>query len=244
MLDVYICEDVPAERKMIVRYIEAAILIHEYDMKIRVDASKPQEIIKQLKVSKNTGIYFLDINLESEKNGLTLAEEIREYDPRGFIVFITAHSEMAFMTFQYKVEAMDFILKDRPDQIQGRIGECLENANRKYMNITRGAGKTITVAKGDKRLTLRQDDIIFFETSTSEHKLYVHTFNKSIEFFGKMKDLEAQAGDDFVRCHRSYLLNKKNIEEVDYAGKVIKMKNGMECPIAFRMLRRVKEQMG
>jgi len=84
---------------------------------------------------------------------------------------------------------------------------------------------------------------MFFETSVNEHKLYVHTANKSIEFFGKIKDIEAQAGDGFVRCHRSYLLNKKNIEEVDYAKKVIKMKNGAECPIAVRMLKRVKEQM-
>lgn len=243
MLDVYICEDVLAERKMMERSIEAAIMMYEYDMKIRVSTSDPQEIINQLKRSKNTGIYFLDIHLEGEKNGLALAEEIREYDPRGFIVFITSHSEMAVMTFQYKVEAMDFILKDQPEQIQRRISECLENANKKFMNITRGIGKTMTVMKGEKRLTLQQDEIMFFETSVNEHKLYVHTANKSIEFFGKIKDIEAQAGDGFVRCHRSYLLNKKNIEEVDYAKKVIKMKNGAECPIAVRMLKRVKEQM-
>ena len=39
MLDVYICEDVLAERKMMERSIEAAIMMYEYDMKIRVSTS-------------------------------------------------------------------------------------------------------------------------------------------------------------------------------------------------------------
>ena len=242
MLDVYVCEDVLEERKIIVNYIESAILMWEYDMKVILATSRAQEVVECIKKSKNIGIYFLDINLEYGKSGLVLAEEIREYDPRGFIVFITAHSEMALMTFQYKVEAMDFILKDQAEHVQRRINECLENANKKYINNRRGEEKTVTVTKGGKKLTLRQDDIIFFETSVNEHKLFVHTFNKSIEFFGKMKDLENQVGEDFVRCHRAYLVNKKNIKEVDYIKKVIIMKNGAECPISFRMLRLVKAQ--
>ena len=134
MLDVYVCEDVLEERKIIVNYIESAILMWEYDMKVILATSRAQEVVECLKKSKNIGIYFLDINLEYGKSGLVLAEEIREYDPRGFIVFITAHSEMALMTFQYKVEAMDFILKDQPEHVQRRINECLENANKKYIN--------------------------------------------------------------------------------------------------------------
>ena len=228
MLDVYVCEDVLEERKIIVNYIESAILMWEYDMKVILATSRAQEVVECIKKSKNIGIYFLDINLEYGKSGLVLAEEIREYDPRGFIVFITAHSEMALMTFQYKVEAMDFILKDQAEHVQRRINECLENANKKYINNRRGEEKTVTVTKGGKKLTLRQDDIIFFETSVNEHKLFVHTFNKSIEFFGNMKDLENQVVEDFVRCHRAYLVNKKNIKEVDYIKKVIIMKNGAE----------------
>ena len=42
MLDVYICEDVLAERKMMERSIGASILMYEYDMKIRVSTSDPQ----------------------------------------------------------------------------------------------------------------------------------------------------------------------------------------------------------
>lgn len=243
MIDIYICEDVQDQRDIIAHYVKAAILIQEYDMKLKAVTDKPEELIEKLKESKNTGLYFLDIDLQSNQNGLMLAKEIREYDPRGFIVFISSHSEMTFMTFQYKVEALDFILKDEPQQLQHRICECIEHVNKKYMSITRGSGKTITVTRGGRKLTLQYDDIMYFVTSVNEHKLVVHTLNKTIEFFGKMKDIEDEVGEDFIRCHRAYLVNKKNIKEVVYANKIIVMKNQASCPISYRMLGQVKNQL-
>lgn len=242
MIDVYICEDIKEQRDVIAHYVKAAIMIQEYDMKLRISTDDPEEFMEQLKKSENTGLYFLDIDLKSSKNGLMLAKEIREYDPRGFIVFITSHSEMSFLTFQYKVEALDFILKDDPHQLQHRICECIENVNKKYTKISRGGGKTITITRAGRKLTLDYDDIMFFETSVNEHKLIVHTKNKTMEFFGKMKDIENEVGTDFIRCHRAYLVNKKNVKEVLYAEKVIIMKNEAECPISHRLLRQVKNR--
>ena len=242
MIDIYISEDSDEQREIIRRYVKAAILIKEYDMKLKIATDDPEKIIEELKLSKNTGLYFLDIDLQAAKNGLTLAKEIREYDPRGFIVFVTSHSEMAFLTFQYKVEALDFILKDEPKQLQHRICECMDYVNIKYMNITRGEEKTITITRGNRKITLEYDSIMFFETSASEHKLIVHTENKSMEFFGKMKNIEEEVGEEFIRCHRAYLVNRKNIEEVSYAEKLIIMKNKAECPISHRLLRQVKSK--
>ena len=59
---------------------------------------------------------------------------------------------------------------------------------------------------------------------------------------GKMKDIEEEVGDEFIRCHRAYLVNKKNIHEVYYAEKLIIMKNQTKCPISHRMIRQVKSK--
>ena len=118
----------------------------------------------------------------------------------------------------------------------------MDYVNIKYMNITRGEEKTITITRGNRKITLEYDSIMFFETSASEHKLIVHTENKSMEFFGKMKNIEEERGEEFTRCHRAYLVNRKNIEEVSYAEKLIIMKNKAECPISHRLLRQVKSK--
>ena len=111
MMDVYVCEDLEEQREAIADYIRNVIMMQGYDMNFRLATDDPAKLMESLKLSKHTGIYFLDIDLHTDQNGLAVAKEIRDYDQRGFIVFLTAHSEMSFLTFQYKVEALDFILK-------------------------------------------------------------------------------------------------------------------------------------
>ena len=241
MIDVYICEDNLEQRRVIVQYIRTAILIEEYDMKLSIETGDPEKILDAVKDSENMGLYFLDIELQANMNGLILANKIREYDPRGFIIFITSHSEMSFLTFKYKVEALDFILKDHPQQLQQQICECMEHVVQKYSKITRGNVKTVKITRGRRMITLEYHDIMFFETSSNEHKLIVHTKNKSIEFFGKMKEIENEVGEDFIRCHRAYLVNKENIKEVNYEEKCIIMVTQACCPISHRMLRNIKK---
>lgn len=243
MIDIYICEDIQKQMEQISYYVKTAIMIEEYDMRLVLATDDAEVLLQAAKKSNNTGLYFLDIDLGKGKNGLELAKEIREYDPRGFIVFITSHSEMSWLTFQYKVEALDFIVKDEPQNIRYRIGECLEEVIQRSESITRGEEKTLTIVRGGQRITLRQNEIMFFETSVNEHKLIVHTRQKAMEFFGKIKDIEQEVGDDFLRCHRSYLINKKNVKKADYINKIIYMNDGSKCPISSRMLSQVKKKL-
>lgn len=243
MIDVYICEDNLAQRKVIVQYVRSAILIEEYDMELKIETGDPEKILDVVRASENMGLYFLDIELQADMNGLMLANKIREYDPRGFIIFITSHSEMSFLTFKYKVEALDFILKDHPEQLQQQICDCMEHVVQKYRKITRGSGKTITITRGKRRITLEYHEIMFFETSSNEHKIIVHTKDKNIEFFGKMKEIEREVGEEFIRCHRAYLVNKENIKEINYDDKCIVMKTQACCPISHRMFGKIKKMM-
>lgn len=48
MIDIYVCEEVKEQRDVIVKYVEAALMIREYDMKLRIGTDDPEEIIKCL----------------------------------------------------------------------------------------------------------------------------------------------------------------------------------------------------
>ena len=128
MLNIFVCEDNAIQRQTIVQTIQNIILMEELDMQLVLDTEDPYVLLERVKASQDTGIYFLDIDLNSDMNGMKLAQQIRLFDPRGFIIFITAHSELSYMTFQYRVEAMDFVLKDNPCRSESKIRECLLNA--------------------------------------------------------------------------------------------------------------------
>lgn len=237
MLNIFVCEDNDAQRQTIVKIIENTALIEELDMQLVLDSGDPYTLLEKVKESQNTGIYFLDIDLNSDMNGMKLAQQIRLFDPRGFIIFITAHSELSYMTFQYRVEAMDFVLKDNPAEMKVKIKECLLNAMQRYTLQTNKTQKVYTIELGGRKISVDYNDIFFFETSDNIHKIILHAKDRQIEFSGTIKELANILDSSFVRCHRSFLVNKNNIKEVDAKNRIIYFANGETCLLSTRMMK-------
>ena len=237
MLDIFVCEDNAAQRRTVVNIIQNTVLIEELDMQLTLDTGDPYMLLKKIKTSQNTGIYFLDIDLNSSMNGMKLAQQIRLYDPRGFIIFITAHSELSYMTFQYRVEAMDFVLKDNPAEAKVKLRECLLNAMERHTLQTNKTHKVYTLEVGGRKISVDYEDILFFETSSNIHKVILHAKDRQIEFPGTIKELASALSGDFVRCHQSFLINKKNIKEIDAKSRIIHFINGETCLMSTRMMK-------
>ena len=237
MLNIFVCEDNAAQRRRIVQIIQNTVMIEELDMQLVLDAEDPYVLLNKVKTSQNTGVYFLDIDLNSDMNGMKLAQQIRLFDPRGFIIFITAHSELSYMTFQYRVEAMDFVLKDNPAEAKVKIRECLLNAMERYSLQTNKTHKVYTIETGGRKISIDYDDILFFETSANIHKVILHAKDRQIEFFSTIKELTNTLGGSFVRCHRSFLVNKNNIKETDAKNRIIYFANGETCLMSTRMMK-------
>ncbi len=210
-------------------------------MQLVLDTGDPYVLLEKLEASRNTGIYFLDIDLNSDMNGMKLAQQIRLFDPRGFIIFITAHSELSYMTFQYRVEAMDFVLKDNPAEAKVKIRECLLNAMERYTLQTNKIHKVYTMELGGRKVSVDYDEIFFFETSRNIHKVILHAKDRQIEFYGAIKELTSILDDNFVRCHRSFLVNKNNIKEVDAKNRIIYFNNGETCLMSTRMMKEFRK---
>ena len=241
MIDIFICEDNKKQLDLFTTYISNLILIEGFDMKIVQATSDPHQLLKEILTAEITGLFFLDIDLRSDMNGLTLAQRIRQIQPRCFIVFITSHSEMSFLTFQYKAEALDFIVKDSAEHIKSKIHECLLDVNSKYTSSNNNVTRTFTINQNDKRIVIDYNDIIFFETSNNIHKIILHARKRVIEFTGQLKDIEQQLDYRFYRCHTSYIINKDNITDIDFKELLVHMNNGETCPVSVRKKKGLKK---
>lgn len=133
MIDIYICEDNEKQRNYLKSQIDNFIAFEQLDMQITTATDDPAIILSAAQHSSNCGLYFLDIDLNTpETNGFLLAQNIRKIEPRCFIVFVTSHIELSYYTYQYKVEALDFIVKDNIDTMKNKIHECILNAYEKH----------------------------------------------------------------------------------------------------------------
>lgn len=241
MLKIFVCEDNKEQRDRFAKIIKDVIIIENFDMELALAADKPEEIVAYISENTVSGLYFLDIDLKAAMNGIELAAKIRKYDPRGFIVFVTTHAEMSYLTFMYKVEAMDYIIKDNYSNIKERIHQCITDAHTKYTAKTTDLQKIFSLKTEDKIINIEYNRILFFETSPTIHKIIVHAVDRQIEFYAKMKDIEEKLDERFYRCHKSYIVNKDNIKEIDISNRCIYMINGEECLISTRLLKGLTE---
>ncbi|MBU3093331.1 LytTR family DNA-binding domain-containing protein [Clostridium sp. CM028] len=238
MLGIIICEDNEHQKKQIENIIKDELINLKIDLEIELSTRKYEEVIAYVKSNKERiFIYFLDVDLKDQISGIELAKIIRKYDSKGYIVFITAHSEMSLLTFKYKVQALDYILKGDIKSIKNKINECiLESCNDYNKNNTKEK-VTIAINLGNRITNFSLCDMLFFETTTITHKLRLHTNNGQFEFYGKLKDFEVELNSCFYKAHKSYLVNITNINSIDKQNRIIYFVNDETCFVSAMYLK-------
>lgn len=162
-------------------------------------------------------------------SGLELAVKLREYDPRGFIVFITAHDDMMFETFRYRLEALDYIVKGAPAMMAARVNACLESVCERMMNEPDGKTAYCTLKVYDTVRHIPMQKILYFEAVGSRHTLVLHMDDEVLEFNSSLNHFEEKLGGNFWRCHRSYLVNRARISNVRLKENLVELDNGETC---------------
>jgi len=235
MNNIIICEDNVNQRKELECIITNEI--KNFDFKLALSTGNPHDVINHINNSTDSFIYFLDIDLNSDLNGFQLAQLIRTHDPNGYIIFLTGHAELTLLTFQYKVQALDYIVKGDLNILKVKIADCF-NAIYNTLNAAKmKINNKISIDVGNNIIFLEFKDILFFETAGKEHKISVHTLSGQTEFYGTLKNIETTISTDFYKVHRSYLVNTKKIKSIDKSRMVIEMINGEMCYVSLRYLR-------
>lgn len=235
MFKIYICEDDQMQRQRMDDILSEIINTENQNIQKGYITGNPYEMLEAVKDEKNTGLFFIDIDLGGDINGLELAKEIRKIQPRCYIVFVTTHSEMSFLTFSYKVEALDFILKDNPEELKSRVHQCLIMALNRSENESVNENKILTLKIGEHVRVFLQDEIKFFEVSPENRRIIIHGVDTIMEFPGKLKDIEKCVDERFVRCHRGFIVNKDYVERVDVGERIIYIEGGESCPMSVRL---------
>ena len=231
MIDIIICEDNKQQRKIIENVVINVIAELNYNFRIRLSVDNSEDVIRFAMENNRPSVYLLDIQLNNEEDGIELAKSIRNYDPDGYIIFITSHSELAFLTFQYKVHAFDYIIKGELESLKSRIRESLMNVSKENKNraIEQKDKRFISLTVGNNIRNFDLDKILFFETTRVPHKLRLHTDCGQYDFYGEIKNIEENVTEDYYRVHRAFLVNTNKIKSINKADNSILMINDEVC---------------
>ena len=158
-------------------------------------------------------LLFLDIQM-SAKNGMETARELRKKDKNVILIFVTAVEEYVFQAFD--VGAFHYIVKPIDDtKFTDVLHRAVDEWNSQSSNTKakESEERYLMINSGGVHTKVIFDDIIYAEVFN--RKIVIHKMDDTIEYYGKMSDLESLAGDSFFRPHRAYLVNFKYVEKYD-----------------------------
>jgi DNA-binding LytR/AlgR family response regulator len=226
-LNIAICEDEEEHKNILVELLKAYPFESEYDLSTFQNG---KDVIDLYEKGKRFDIIFLDMCLGSE-DGIDVAGSIRKFDKKTRIVITTSLIEYAVKG--YSVNANEFILKPLSYLKLAEVMKKIEN------DIKRERLNFLEIEIRNEKIILRTDDILYFESYG--RKLKVATLERSYEYYHNISSLEKELDPiQFIFCHRSYVINLKNVKSV-IKGSVI-MKNGASIPVSAKRNQQVLDE--
>lgn len=173
------------------------------------------EALKLLKI-ESFDLFLIDIEL-LDYSGIELAREIRDVTKYKMtpIVFITAIPTKELTAFK-EIHCYDYIIKPfTKKEITDVIGDLLNFGIKKE--------EYITFQLKDFIYRLKEEDIIYLEAIN--RKIKVVTVNEEIQLSNyTLQNILTELNDNFIRCHKGYIINTKYIHNIDNTNKLIKLK--------------------
>ena len=218
MYHIAVCDDNQEEAHLISRM--AREIMAQREIEARVDLFfDPESLLDKLQQVQNQyDLFLLDILME-ERNGIQLAQALRQRGYRGKLIYITVSRDYAIDG--YKVKADDYLLKpvekDTLDQAIGRVLPRLETV-------------LLETTGGMKILRLQQ--ILYAEAVGHYVLIQLADKEESLRLRATLLQIQQKLGaEKFVRCHKGYLVNLGQVREVRVSTSQILLHSGDTIPL-------------
>ncbi len=185
------------------------------------------------KNSPDIGIF--DIRLSGSKTGIDLAKLVNEKYHFPFI-FLTSFSDKNTLDQAKQVRPSAFLIKPfNKKELNAAIEMALYNyslqESKPIEALNTVIKKSIFIKTGSKHFRISLCDIMYIKSDNVYIDLFmvngdIHTLRETIgDYLNKLNS-------NFVKCHRSYIVNLKHVESVNKTSITIK---GTEIPMSKNM---------
>lgn len=163
-----------------------------------------------------------------EKNSLSRLPAIRK-QYRDTLLMLIADKTLSPMEYvRPDILAAGLILRPFTE---GLMREKLRDMILAYTERTQGteeAAFILSVKDGKTRIPYQQ--IYYMEAR--DKRIYLRLRDKELPFYGTIEELERQLPSNFMRCHRSFLVNRDYIEKIQLSRNEIGLSHGISVPLS------------
>ncbi|CAM1344997.1 LytR/AlgR family response regulator transcription factor [Tenacibaculum amylolyticum] len=169
---------------------------------------------------ENIDILFIDIQMP-DISGLDFIKSIKTHHTK--VIFTTAYREYALES--YELDAIDYLVKPIEFHRFLRAVEKVKEVHIKRNEVdVQKKEETIIIRANKKLYRLPISDILYIK-SENEYVKYVTKNHGNLLVHGALKDVikTLESHTDFIRIHRSYIVNVSCIDYVE--GNSIRINN-------------------
>lgn len=218
MLNFVLCDDSLTAINRLSKMLDSIIMENDLNGQLVFSTQNPQDLLNYAKFN-TVNVVILDIDLNNQISGLQLAESIRKHDKNIYIIFITGHLEFGLVAYKYKT--FDYIPKpvtlERFRETILRLFDDVCSDHPRYIRLNNS--KTI-IPENSVQFIQKDGMKLVFSTDTRKYEVY-NSFSK----------IEPMLPKQFVRCHKSYIVNLDKINNVDISANTISFTNNEKCYI-------------
>ncbi len=211
-----IIDDDSLSRKILTELVERT----EY-LNLIQTYSNAVDAINSLNDASEIDLIFLDIEMP-EMSGMDFLRTLK--DPP-LVIIVSAREKYALESYQYNVT--DYLLK--PVQY-GRFFTAVDRAKKQLLKsnsveVQKNTSDEIYIRKNTSLFKLKYNDILWIEAL--ENYVIIHTFEKKYTINFTMRAiLNNLPSNNFLRVHRSYIINLKKINVIEDNTIVMKIASG------------------
>ncbi|MDD3185818.1 MAG: LytTR family DNA-binding domain-containing protein [Anaerostipes sp.] len=231
MIKIAICDDNIEELSKITSLLETYRIEQPIDYEYRTFHNS-FDIISLLEKGDSFDIYCLDIIMPNF-SGIELAKEIRSYDKKAQVIFLTSSSEFALES--YAVKAANYILKPvTKEKLFPTLNDTLESIMEEQQHA-------IVVKSKDGLQKILLSKLMFVE-AMGRKNLY-HLFSgRIVECTSRFSSVceTLLIHNEFIQPHRSFLVNMSFIDTIE--KNTLTLQAGTNIPIAQGKSKVVKEE--
>lgn len=186
-----------------------------------------------LNMDQQTDFICADITIFQ---GIEQVEELRRKYSKAALVLIADMSISPIRYMKPSILAAALLLK--PLQ-QSMVEQVIKEMFQCYISNEQMEEDIFLVETREEKQRIPYSKILYFEARSK--KIYVCTKDYEYGFYDTMDHLEEQYSKQFIRCHRSFMVNRKMIDQVKLSQNYLLLRGGIEIPLSRSYKGQIKE---
>ncbi|MBE5961758.1 MAG: LytTR family transcriptional regulator [Lachnospiraceae bacterium] len=235
MVNALILGKEPAETAVICNSLKEEASMHSDEVWKYYCFSQMEEVTALFKEHPMLDIICFDM---TKQGAVQVAEQLRKDNPAAYIIVIADLSISPAVYMRPGIMASSLMLRPVKQKEARNIFAEMFAVN-EYLKKSEDKEDVFIIEGKDGRYRIPYSRISYMEAR--QKKVFLYTDGKEIAFYDTLDNLSESLPKNFLRCHRSFVVNAEKIRKVMLSQNTIELEDEIVIPISRSYKTAIKE---